>query len=153
MKSNWGPTLRASDPGGIVEQIHQRNSAGPLEPIVRALDLHPYRDGWRGTCPLHGGVSGESFQIKLGHAGELRMTCWKGCGYAQLYDELARRGLVTPVKGSKKPGGRRNKAQPGRYNAGRRPCGPRTGPCKGDGGGECLTPSLTEAEGSIGLPP
>ena len=102
-RPNWTPAIAASTHGrSVVALLHERNAAesGPLTRIAIALNLHPYKDGYRGSCPAHLSESGESFTIRLGRDGELRLCCFGGCAYGDIYDALAARGLVTPRKNS-----------------------------------------------------
>src|SRR5262249_19168233 len=68
-------------------------TAGPamLATMARVLNLNPYRSGYRGPCPVHGGRSGKSFVISQGHHTDLVMYCFSGCPYPDLYQSIRQR--------------------------------------------------------------
>jgi len=71
-----------------------------LPTIARVLNLHPYRMGYRGPCPVHGGKSGRSFVISPGLHIEIVMHCFSGCPYSELYQCIRQRvgGDLLPEK-------------------------------------------------------
>lgn len=60
------------------------------EQIAVLAHARPYRDGWRGPCPVHHGKSGTSFSIRRGERGVL-LRCWGGCPTKEILAALGLR--------------------------------------------------------------
>lgn len=55
--------------------------------VADRAGARPYRGGWRGLCPVHGGRSGTAFEVRQGVRGVL-VRCWRGCPAAEILAAL-----------------------------------------------------------------
>ncbi|HVB99515.1 MAG TPA: hypothetical protein VNJ12_09340 [Candidatus Dormibacteraeota bacterium] len=56
--------------------------------VAEIAHARPYRDGFRGPCPVHHGKSGTAFDICQGEAGRVLIRCWRGCPTADILRAL-----------------------------------------------------------------
>jgi putative DNA primase/helicase len=72
---------------------------GEAAQIARALKAHRSGDGWSGCCPCPGhgrghGDKSPSLKIAEGGGGKLFLTCYAGCEFEEIINELKRRGII-----------------------------------------------------------
>lgn len=59
--------------------------------IAQRAGARPYRDGFRGPCPVHHGKSGTSFSVHQGEGGRVLLRCWRGCSTTDILGALGLR--------------------------------------------------------------
>jgi hypothetical protein len=70
--------------------------------IAEIAHARPYRDEYRGPCPVHGGKSGTAFEVKEGEGGRTLIKCWRGCPKADILRALGL-GWVDLFGGPRQP--------------------------------------------------
>lgn len=75
-----------------IEALPQETSTDEarLQELARSLNLHRYRSGYRGACPVHPSKSKNSLSIAPGNErSTILMHCFSGCSYREIYEQIS----------------------------------------------------------------